>query len=53
MKGKIEVSIPTSISKTSFNDTEIKLFPNPTKDNFNIKFNSNLEGKLHVRLFSK
>lgn len=52
MKGKIEVSIATSISKTSFNDTEIKLFPNPTKDNFNIKFNSNLEGKLHVRLFS-
>lgn len=52
MKGKIEVSIPTSISKTTLNEAEIKLFPNPTKDYFNLKFNSNLDGKIHVRLFS-
>lgn len=52
MKGKIDVSIPTSIDNNSFNENEIKLFPNPTKGNFILIINSELVDKFNVKLFS-
>lgn len=51
MKGSIDVT-GTYVKENSSSISQISFFPNPVKEKINVKFNSNQNGKLNIKLYS-
>ncbi|MCC6182443.1 MAG: T9SS type A sorting domain-containing protein [Bacteroidia bacterium] len=52
MKGMITVTGPTSISELGTTISNVKLFPNPVKNNLSVQFNASIEGNVSAKIYS-
>lgn len=52
MKGMITVTSPTGISEMGTSITDVKLFPNPVKNNLSVQFNASNEGNVSAKIYS-
>ena len=43
---------PLGVNEVNADIADIKVYPNPTKDNINVEINSSIEGKMHVELIN-